>query len=198
MANDNDLEILKQLTGEAYEARRNAFLQSSGDLARLAAPPVPGDWRAAMVRRVLTGWRDHGPLYRRVLADLEAVDVAAESRTVVGISGVWDRFALKAQKEYKSDILPLCWEILLKHADDWPMWKLVAFLRAAAAVPDAASVDPVLWFLERTADSQLQDVAGQTLLKLPRDAVALRVEQAEKRHRHVVEVLRDVLERHLE
>lgn len=130
-----------------------------------------------------------------MLAELDQVDLERESRKITGISGVWEAFGARAEAEYKADILPLCWEVLLKHAADWPDWKLIAFLRATAAVPAPESVDPVIAFLEATDDAQLQDVAGQTLLKLPRDAVEPRVHRARAKHGHIVEVLRDVAER---
>jgi hypothetical protein len=196
MADSNDIEVLKQLAGAPYERARDALLQSRDLPSRLAAtPPFPGDWRDTITRLILGGWSKHAPLYRRVLAELDAVNVEHESRKITGISGVWEAFAAKAETEYKADILPLCWEVLLKHAGDWPDWKLIAFLRATAAVPAPDSVDPVIAFLESTDDAQLQDVAGQTLLKLPKDAVEPRVQRAQAKHGHIVGVLRDVGER---
>jgi hypothetical protein len=193
MADWDDFELLKQVTGEFYDTRRDALLRSTPDLkARLAGPEAQGDWYNTIMRRILAGWGEHSLLYRRVLADLDAVDVARESRKVAGISAIWDEFALKAATQYKADILPLCWEVLLKHAGDWPTWKLVAFLHATAAVPAPESIDPVFWFLEHVSNPQLQDVAGQTIRKLPKDELRSRLDQAEANHAHILEVLRHV------
>lgn len=185
-----DFDVLLEVTGRTYDTRRDALLHSVDDLNARLEPYAKRDWRSATMSRVLTGWSAHGALYRRVLADLDSVDVAKESRKVSGMSAVWDQFADAAATQFKTDILPLCWEALLKHGDDWPAWKLVAILRATAAVPVAESVKPVLWFLEHTSEPQLQDVAGQTLQKLPKQAAEPSVHQSEDRLARIVEILR--------
>jgi hypothetical protein len=196
MAGADDIGVLKELTGAAYERARDALLESPDLDSQLAATPAhQGDWRDTITRRILDGWRRHGSLYRVVLAELDAVDVEHESRKITGITGVAERFAFWAKTEPQADILPLCWEVLLKHGGEWPDWKLVVFLFIVAAVPAPESVDPVIAFLEGIDDVLLQDAAGQTLRKLPQDAVEPRVQRALAKHGHIVDVLRRVAER---
>ena len=205
-----EFERLKQLTGSAYQRERDAILQTTPDIkSRLKDYHAHQDWHFRILAQILEGWADHKRLYRQVLAELDAVDVEQESKTVVGISRVWDSFALRAKNEYKHDVLPLCWEALLKYVNVWPEWRLITFLRMVAVLPDGRSVEPVLHFMERTNEPGSIDLAGTVLQLLPAETAKKAVEEhlkiaeeaakgnptTEVKTRHLRSVLKNTLER---
>jgi hypothetical protein len=171
-----EFEELMRHTGEPYRALRTAILTHAPDLeARLQAERERPAWRSQIFAEILAGWRNHRDMYESVLAELDAVDVAWESKKVTGISGVWDRFALRAQREYQAAILPLCWEVLLARDEEWPDWKVVTFLRMLEAVPDDRSIEPLIAFVETTRPPALRGVGADALSRQPAVATRLAV-----------------------
>lgn len=167
-----DFNRLVELTGTAYEQHREHVLKNTPDLKqRLADLQANPEWQAQVLWRILQGWQDHRDLYQRVLRELDAIDVAHESKKVTGVSGIWSDYAYLAKNEYGEAILPLCWEVLLKYSDTWPSWKLITFLRMQAALPHELSVEPVLAFMTKQTDPATLDLAGRMLLYLPAQAV---------------------------
>lgn len=159
---------LVELTGTAYEQQRDHVLKNTPDLKqKMADLKANPQWQAQVLWGILQGWQDHRDLYQRVLAELNAIDVEHEKKKVTGISGIWSDYAYLAKKEYGDAILPLCWEVLLKHSDTWPSWKLITFLRMQAVLPDSLSVEPVLAFMEKQNEPSTLELAGRMLLYLP-------------------------------
>lgn len=163
--------MLTQLSGDAYLSQRNDLLSSRIDmqgfvpLQKVALP-----WQNNIQAKVLIGWQQHQALYVSVIHELSAIDPEAESKTVAGISRIWNMYGLKTSKEYQEDILPLAWEVILKLHNNWPEWKVVTFLHMLAAQPDEASVTPVIWLMENTQNETIREFAGFTLSKLPKRA----------------------------
>jgi hypothetical protein len=166
-----EFEALKALTGAPYEAARRKWQTALvPERARLAALAADHDWRTATQARILIGWIDHGAEYDTLLQRLDAEDVQRAGRTAAGLSSIWDRYQREAATRLRETVLPLCWESLLKHADDWPSWKLIAFVRMLVGVPHVASAEPLIWFLEHADDEPVARTATQALARLPRDA----------------------------
>ncbi|MCP4349979.1 MAG: hypothetical protein GY795_31240 [Desulfobacterales bacterium] len=189
-------EKLKIKMGNDYLKDREYLLHSIPDIKeRVQSYQDDSNWQNRILAGILAGWSDHDKLYSKVLADLDAVDLERELQTVTGISGVWNKFALTAQNEYKSDILPLCWESLMKFHNEWPEWKLITFMRMIVAVPDEKSIYPLISLIENTSNSRLQQSAGRSLARLPKQDVKKQVEQALKRHKQddITILFQDVL-----
>lgn len=193
-----EFEQAKRLAGPAYDAHRDALLKGTQDLdAKLLAYRQSHPWQTAITAAMLDGWRKHTALYKSVLHELNSIDIDWERKKVSGIAGIWEAFALRAHQEYKTDILPLCWEVILKHAADWPPWKVITFLRMMEAVPDEQSVEPLIAFLETAPDAAMQDVAAQTLKRQPsikaREAIRARLESPTPPPPPAAELLQRVL-----
>jgi len=186
--------ILTQINRGEYQYERDALLGSTQDLNSLIAVNASSpEWRNQVQAEILEGWLQHREMYISILRELEAVNVEQERKTVVGISRIWDAYALKAQKEYGRAVLPLAWEVILKFESYWPDWKVITFLRMIADVPDVRSIEPVLWLLENTDNKHLRQAAGKTLSKLPQEAVKLRIQQLSEKSGHIRQVIDDTL-----
>lgn len=205
-----EFDMLRQSRGAAYAQQRDAILRSTPDIKRrVSGYQTDAEWEVRIMARILEGWADHGQLYAQILAELDAVDVRRESATIVGISRVWDDFGLRAGTRYGEEILPLCWEALIKFVNVWPDWKVTTFLTMIASLPNENSVEPVLFFMEQTNDYGSQDLAGRVLQLLPagkvRTVVTERLEAIEAeagrnpataaRTRQLREILRNALQR---
>lgn len=193
-----EFEQAKLLAGPAYDAHRDALLNSTPDLeAKLLAYRQGQPWQTPITAAMLDGWRKHAALYKSVLDELNSIDIEWERKKVTGMAGIWEAFALRAHQEFKTDILPLCWEVILKHAADWPQWKVITFLRMMEAVPDERSVDPLISFLETASDAAMQDVAAQTLKRQPtlkaREAIRRRLQSTSPPAAPAAERLQGVL-----
>ncbi len=128
---------------------------------------------------ILAGWASHRDMYDQVLAELDAVDIAYIGQTRDGIvANVRDVFAWKAANVYKSAILPLCWEALLKYRNEWPDWKVITFLRMLRAlayavpdaIPDEGLAEALMEFAEGFNDGVARNLAERILDKLRKDA----------------------------
>lgn len=195
MGNWVEFDRLKYSTGNDYRQQRDLILRSTPDIkARIQSVLTDPDWFNRIMAMILEGWIDHRQMYTNVLAELDAVNVERENKTVVGISRVWDAYALKAENEYKTDILPLCWESLLKYEQEWPEWKLVTFVYMTASVPDRHSIEPLIYLIENSNNPELQDIAGEALAELPETASKMKIEQALEKHGRIEQVLQDALE----
>jgi hypothetical protein len=170
-----EFETLIDLTGEAYRARRDALLSTPDLKAKLALQPTDSPWKPRLAAAILQGWLEKKSLYEGVLKELDAIDISWERQKVTGIAGIWERFALRAHREYHSDILPLCWEVVLKHGEDWPDWKVITFLRMMDVVPNERSVEPLIHFIESSPSPKLTDVGRDSLSRQPVLAVQLAV-----------------------
>ena len=177
MANWPEFELLQTLTGRPYLEMRDKLLQSPDLPRRLReAEQAPG-WKPQLHRRILEGWLADRPLYERVLADLNAVDIDRERRANSGVSGVWTMFAGNARLVYKVPVLPLCWEGMMKYRGVMEDWKQMAFLRMASALPNALSVEPMIAFLCGETDPGAADFAARMLEVLPREAAIPAIER---------------------
>ena len=205
-----EFDMLRQSRGAAYRQQRDAILRSTPDLKRRVGNyQTNPEWEVRIIARILEGWADHGQLYTQILAELDAVDVRRESATIIGISRIWDAFGLRAGTEFGAEILPLCWEALLKFVNVWPDWKVITFLHMIASLPDENSVEPTVFFMEQTNDSGAQDLAGRVLQLLPADRTRVVITErldaleAEAQHnpataartQQLRQILRNVLER---
>ena len=94
------------------------------------------------------GWRDHAPLYKQVIDRFESADLERAKKTVTGVAGLQDDLADMARTEWKQEVLPLCWEILLKFSSEWPAglkgdgeaaaseaWRITAAVRMISGPP---------------------------------------------------------------
>jgi hypothetical protein len=186
--------ILTQVDKDAYLHQRNMLLSNPQELGPLLASYRGSeDWTLRGHAAILAGWQQNRNMYIRIIQELDAINVEQESKTVVGISRVWDAFALKTEKEYGRAVLPLAWEVILKFSGYWPDWKTITFLRMIAAVPDAESIEPVVHLLENTSSESLRQVAGQTLTHLPKDLVKRRFQQITDKHAAIKTVIDDAL-----
>ena len=186
--------MLTQVDKDAYMHLRNMLLSNPKELGPVISSSQSNpDWTFRTHAAILEGWQQNRNMYIAVIQELDAVNVEQESKTVVGISGVWSGFALKARKEYGRAVLPLAWEVVLKFSDYWPEWKTITFLRMIAAVPDGQSIEPVAYLLEHTRSESLRQVAGQTLARLPGDLVKQRFQAITNKHALIKEVIDDAL-----
>jgi len=163
-----EFEALRPARGGEYENRRNDLLRTTPDLQRrLAAYHNGSDWYHRTQARILEGWLQHAALYKKVLSELGEVDEKKEGRTAGGIPSIWGVYEVAARKRFREAILPLCWEVFLKFNEVWPTWKIVTFLYMTGAVPNANSVEPVLFLMEQSSDLALIDLSGRVLELLP-------------------------------
>jgi hypothetical protein len=171
-----ELGILTSSAGRLYDEALQRWLgplsADRSTLERLAHSP---DWRPAVTAKILLGWIDRGPEYRELLAMMDSENVEAAGRMVAGLHPILLKYRNLAATKYGPGVLPLCWEASLKHAEEWPHWKVVAFFRMMEAVPHPDSLEPLLWFLETTRDDALAHSAGKALAQLPRESVEPRL-----------------------
>lgn len=167
-----ELEGLLGLRGEAYAHQRDLLVGDRAGLREhLAAWEASVDWQRRTQGLILRGWSEHAALYRRVVRELDAVDIASMEGMVSGITAVWREYAGNARYDYHEAILPLCWEVLLKFGDTWPAWKVRTFLEMISAVPHAASVQPVFFYMQEIAPLDRLGGPTNTLRDLPPAAV---------------------------
>lgn len=163
-----EFEALRGLHGEDYARQRDRVLADrTAVMAYLPTYAGDPDWLWRTLAAIVRGWSEHAALYRQVLAELDQVNVAAESQQVTGISRIWTVFGMNARIDYGPAILPLCWEVILKFGDLWPRWKVITFLEMIGAVPQAKSVEPVLTFMQEVAPIDFIEAAANTLRDLP-------------------------------
>lgn len=190
-----EFELLKHSISDKYLQLRNTVIGDTPNIKAHFQPYLADtDELNQITVKILAGWTDHGSLYTSVLKELNAVNFEKESKTIIGIARIWDMFALRARDEYKEDILPLCWESLLKFHNDLPFWKLITFLKMIAIVPNEESIYPVIVFIEKSNDPSLQGVAADVLLKLPTNATQTKVKQSAAKHGRIATVLQSVLD----
>ena len=169
---------LRRLEGQAYGQAREAA-GAADDLRRLAAPHRTSvAWQDRTLARILDGWSDNGPLYRRLLDELDAVDVEQQQRTLTGLHGLWERYEARARDDYQQDVLPLCWEAIVKFQHAWPPWKLITFQRMLGQLPSRDSVAPLLHQLRSSRTLALRRGAGQALSRQPRAEVRAQLGRA--------------------
>lgn len=189
-----EIETLNQTRGPIYRAHRDRLLARAPDAkGLLEAATARGDPRLAVTAEILAGWAAHGPLYRAILAEIEAVNLARASQEITGVRGVWQSLAYRAANAWGEAALPLSWESLLKQRSEIPPWKAIAFLRMIVAVPRASSVMPVLWFLGESEDPDMLHAAHETLKELPCAEMAGEMKQAWELHDMRAAVLHDLL-----
>lgn len=186
--------MLTQLSGEAYLFQRNALLSHRVDVTTfLPLQTNEVSWQHQIQAQILTGWQKHHLLYTSIIKELGAVDAETESKTAIGISRIWDKYALKTQKEYHEDILPLAWEVVLKLHEHWPDWKVITFLHILAAEPNEASVAPTIWLLENTLNDSIRDAAGFALSKLPKQSSVEGMQSLTQKHISIQSVIDEAL-----
>jgi hypothetical protein len=196
MAQSVAFEALAQLRGRIYVAERNRFFQNQQEVIGSVQTYLQSDnWQIRTQARILQGWVSEHAFYTNLIAQLDAVNFERERKTAVGISRIWDMYALRAQQEYQHKVLPLCWEVVTKQHADLPAWKVVTFLHMIGAVPTEESIEPVVYLLEESSDPLLRAAAGQTLAKLPREAVKGRLSTLEGKHRDVLQAIQSVRDR---
>lgn len=196
MAQSIAFEALAQLHGPIYVAERNRLFQNQQELRTSVQTHLQSDnWQLRIQARILQGWASEHAFYTKLNAELDAVNVEREKKTVTGISRIWDGYALRAQKEYQHKVLPLCWEAATKLHADLPAWKVVTFLHMIGAVPTEESIEPVVYLLEESSDPLLRGAAGQALAKLPREAVKRRLSMLESKHKDVLQAIQSARDR---
>ena len=191
-----ELEVLKSLEGKPYDEAWKRWLGPSKNGAPSAPGPGPlsgvltsgrdrllahaksEDWRTAVTSQIILGWIDHGADYEKLLSMLDGENVQAAGRTAAGLSTIWNKYRAIAQRDFKENILPLCWEVILKHSTDWPAWKVTTFFRILQVTPDARSLEPLFWFLESTANDAMAHDAAKAIARLGRDVVTPRLAKA--------------------
>lgn len=196
MSTPYSIVLLAQLKGDAYLAEKEKLLQDDAGV-RLGGQVTSAEspWRVRMQIKIAQGWLADRAFYKEVLAQLDSVDAEHEAKTVVGISRIWDMYALKTQREYHERILPLAWEAISKFHESWPAWKIVTFLYMIGARPAEESIDPVLSLMEETRDPFLRSAAGQALAKLPRSAVERRLKEIDSRCRALLQATQETRDR---
>ncbi len=187
-------EIFTRINTQAYESMRNELLDQPKELTNVIKTNASStQWPDRIHAGILNGWSQHRDMYLSILKELDAVDVEMESKTVVGISRIWDAYALRAKEKYGSAVLPLAWEVILKFESSWPDWKVITFFYMIGAVPDVQSIDPMVWVLERTDSSLIRQIAGKTLAKLPKEEVTGQMQQLSEKSVHILQVIDNTL-----
>lgn len=190
------ITALAQLRGAPYLAERDRLFREEPDLLALAQGQVDGpDWEVRVQAKILVGWLVDHDLFRTVLMELDAVDVEWEGSTAVGLSRIWDKYQWLTENEYHERILPLAWESLLKLSDQYPNWKLVAFLHMLAGMPSDESVEPVVELILRTDRPAVRSAAAKVLTKLPRVTVTDRLDAVETRDAEVQQAITQIRRR---
>lgn len=197
MAQSIAFEALAQLRGKAYLAERDRFFKSQPELLSNAqAYLLNDDWRLRIQAKIIQGWTTEHGFYRNLMSELNAVNVEKQRKTVVGISGIWDQYALRTKQEYHEKILPLAWEVITKFYDHQPDWKVITFLHMIGAFPVEESIEPTLYLLEEAQSPALKSAAGQALAKLPHEAVKKRLVELEGKHQAVLRAIQETRDRY--
>jgi hypothetical protein len=192
----HSIAILAQLKGDAYLAEREEFLHDQkGTHLGAQATSTDAPWRVRMQAKIVQGWLEDRSFFKELLSQLDSVNPEQERKTAIGISRIWDMYALKTQREYHERILPLAWEAITKFHESWPAWKIVTFLYMISARPTEESIDPVLCLMEETRDPLLRSAAGQTLAKLPRSSVEKRLTEIDSKYRTLLQATQETRDR---
>src|SRR5690348_10963630 len=89
MNHEAEFDALIGVTGKAYDMARDNLLVSAQDLRPLLDErAAQKDWHISRTADIVRGWSQHRVRYRKILADLEAVNVQEERQTAAGLSGV--------------------------------------------------------------------------------------------------------------
>jgi hypothetical protein len=194
MVHSFPFDVLCQTGGATYQQQRDQLLADPARLQQhIADYEAAPHWRQRVCSRILSGWLSHRQMYLAILEELDRVDVAWEQKGVAGLSRVWDAYALKTQREYGKDVLPLAWEAVLKWGDELPEWKVITFLHMLAAVPVEDSVDVIVWLLSNTERAGLREAAGAALSRMPASLVKPRLEALSAKTEHVQHVIQEAL-----
>ncbi len=185
-----ELEILAEITGNAYDIKKEEFLSQTSDIKiKLRNFASHQNWQTACTAQILLGCLEHRKLYKEVLKELDAVDVESEQKTAGGISRIWNMYALKARDQYKKNILPKCWEVIMKHHCDLEHWKLITFLAMLGAIPNKFSIEPLVNFMKNSNDAFLVDYAAQRLGGFPEAMVRSHLEQFKKGQQDILKAI---------
>ncbi len=180
---ETGFHLLQASDAQAYDAARarwqGTLAASRHELERRA---VSADWRTAINAAIVLGRIDHGPAYDRFQAALAAEDIRAAGRMAGGLHTVWAKYQAIATRDLQGAVLPLCWEVLLKHVNSWPDWQVTAYLRILWVTPDPRSLEPLMWFLETTANDGHAHDAARAVALLGRAAVATRLAESRAKH----------------
>ncbi len=188
-------EVLKSFQGSLYDQELQRWKGTISPPKEWLKPHKDSDdWRTAVTAMILIGWIEHGPMYNELLANLDAEDIESAGRSAAGLNLIWDKYRHLAETKFKKDILPLCWEVILKHSTSWPNWKVVTFFRMMEAVPHEDSLEPLIWFIENTDNDALSYSAVKSLARLKKEIVAPRLKQSESINVRIRTRLEDALE----
>ncbi len=177
--NDVRLFLIARAEGDLYQKEKEKLLSSEEHVSALLEESRDSDqWEYHIAASIIDGWRKHGKLYETVLGEIEAIDAEKYRQTVKGI---------------EKDILPLCWEMILKFGNQYEQWKIITFLYMISAVPDERSIEPLMWFIENTDSEELRQRAARAITFLPKDAVKTRLKQTEEQHNELIKTVKDAL-----
>lgn len=191
--NDVRLFLIARAKGDLYQKEKEKILRSEEHVSALLEKSRDSDqWEDHIAASIVEGWFTHGKLYETVLGEIASIDADKYQQTVKGIEDVWDTYSVRAFNSYKKDILPLCWEMILKFGNQYEQWKIITFLYMIAAVPDTRSIEPLMWFIENTDSEELRQRAARAITFLPKDAVKIRLKQAEELHNEIIKTVKDV------
>lgn len=176
--------------GQAYTALRDKLLKSTpGVEERLKRYEQSKDTETALQARILLGWLRHREVYEQLLQSLQHEDVETAAKTALGLHGIRKKYIRLAQDTYRSMVLPLCWESLLKRSDELPEWQLVTMLKMVKAVPEPVSLEPLLDYLGRAPDFAMRRLAAEALQAIPKETVRERLQQERAKHQEISEML---------
>ncbi|MBN1603625.1 MAG: hypothetical protein JW915_18585 [Chitinispirillaceae bacterium] len=151
--------------GDHYVKLREALLLDSMALEEfLSKKPSASDTSNTEIHyEIISGWKNNGEKFKNYLSEIESIDFETEKKKVTGVPGVWRAYANKAKREYGELIIPLCWEVLLKHGREWESWVINIFLTAIEYIPDHKSIGPLIQYMDVTTDLPQHRFAGAKL-----------------------------------
>lgn len=192
--NDVRLFLIARAQGDLYQKEKEKLLSSAEYVSALLEESRDSDqWEDHIAASIIDGWHKHGKLYEIVLGEIESIDAEKYRQTVKGIEDVWDTYSVKAFNNYKKDILPLCWEMILKFGNQYEEWKIITFLYMISALPDERSIEPVMHLIENTDKEELRRRAAKAISFLPKNAVRSRLQQSEEKSSKIMKAVKDAL-----
>ncbi|MCW8090314.1 hypothetical protein [Alteromonas sp. ASW11-130] len=192
---DNTLLLtLIQTKGPVYTFHRDKALTAFVNQNELSTKVEQGlDWEAEIQISILVGWQEHRVFFQSILNEVKSVDIEEQRKKITGLNGIWQTYRIRTETEFQSKILPLAWEMILKHSDDSPNWITVTFLHVLAGYPTVKSISPIIWLLENTNDNLIREQAGKVLTIMPQEAAVTALEELSEKHLVINQVVEDTL-----
>ncbi len=196
MLEGTDLELLRVLRGPLYTRRRDQMLASAKGFAEIADQlKSQPDRRLELTARFLAGWEQDREIYEGLDRALAAVDYPSFAQNVTGIGPAVARVVYAARQKDGERLLPYCYEQLVKLGEGLPDYKRMALFRLIGDMPTEASIEPLLWTVDETMDTDILDGAHQTLLNLPFQGWKDRLTRGKANHQGRAFIYEDLLQR---